>query len=151
MEISSMDDVVSLPHGWTSNLISLESLYIWRCKELNLGSDVDNMEWRHLNRLSHLEFHSLPKLNSLPAGLQHVTTLKMLTISHFVPSYGKDVKRKPVRIGTRLHISLPLIFDESLWSTKARSIWSAVRIISFTRRLWQQVLEENLVYLHLVF
>ncbi|KAK7850454.1 putative disease resistance protein rga4 [Quercus suber] len=40
------------------------------------------MEWRHLNRLSHLEFHSLPKLNSLPAGLQHVTTLKMLTISH---------------------------------------------------------------------
>ncbi|XP_065631049.1 putative disease resistance protein RGA3 isoform X2 [Quercus suber] len=82
MEISSMDDVVSLPHGWTSNLISLESLYIWRCKELNLGSDVDNMEWRHLNRLSHLEFHSLPKLNSLPAGLQHVTTLKMLTISH---------------------------------------------------------------------
>ena len=37
-------------------------------------------EWRNLNRLSYLRFESLPKLNSLPAGLQHITTLKTLII-----------------------------------------------------------------------
>nr|POE91954.1 hypothetical protein CFP56_33157 [Quercus suber] len=30
-----------------------------------------------------------------------------------VPSYREDAKRKPVRIGTRSHMSLTLIFDES--------------------------------------
>ena len=81
MHIIGMEDVVSLPDGWTLNLISLKNLCIFHCKELNLGSDMDRMEWRHLNRLSHLEFYSLPKLNSLPVALQHVTTLKMLQIT----------------------------------------------------------------------
>ncbi|XP_075645815.1 putative disease resistance protein RGA3 [Castanea sativa] len=81
MHIIGTEDVVSLPDGWASNLISLESLCIFHCKELNLGSDMDRMEWRHLNRLSHLEFHSLPRLNSLPSTLQHVTTLKTLQIT----------------------------------------------------------------------
>ncbi|XP_075645900.1 putative disease resistance protein RGA3 [Castanea sativa] len=80
MGIGNLPDVVSLPDGWVSNLISLEQLYIYSCKELNLGSDVDGMEWRHLNRLTHLHFSDLPKLNSLPVGLQHVTTLEMLFI-----------------------------------------------------------------------
>nr|POE91953.1 putative disease resistance protein rga4 [Quercus suber] len=71
----NLPDVVSLPDGWVSNLISLKYLCIYSCKELNLGSDVDGMEWRHLNRLIHLYFCDLPKLNSLPVGLQHVTTL----------------------------------------------------------------------------
>ena len=64
MSIVNLPDVVSLPDGWVSNLISLEYLYISDCKELNLGSDVDGMEWRHLNRLIHLSFYDLPKLNS---------------------------------------------------------------------------------------
>ena len=80
MKIWGMEDVVSLPHGWASNLVSLESLCILSCKELNLGGDVDGMEWRNLNRLSYLRFESLPKLTSLPAGLQHITTLKTLII-----------------------------------------------------------------------
>nr|XP_023892124.1 putative disease resistance protein RGA4 [Quercus suber]XP_023892125.1 putative disease resistance protein RGA4 [Quercus suber]XP_023892127.1 putative disease resistance protein RGA4 [Quercus suber]XP_023892128.1 putative disease resistance protein RGA4 [Quercus suber] len=80
MHIENLPDVVSLPDGWVSNLISLESLDIFSCKELNLGSDVDGMEWRHLNRLIHLYFCDLPKLNSLPVGLQHVTTLETLSI-----------------------------------------------------------------------
>ncbi|XP_065621610.1 putative disease resistance protein RGA4 [Quercus suber] len=78
--ISDLPDVVSLPDGWVSNLISLEYLDIFSCKELNLGSDVDGMEWRHLNRLTRLYFSGLPKLNSLPVGLQHVTTLETLSI-----------------------------------------------------------------------
>nr|XP_023902238.1 putative disease resistance protein RGA4 [Quercus suber] len=82
MDIEDLPDVVSLPDGWVSNLISLEGLYISSCKELNLESDVDGMEWRHLNRLIHLDFDSLPKLSSLPAGLQHVTTLESLFIQN---------------------------------------------------------------------
>ncbi|XP_030963062.1 putative disease resistance protein RGA3 [Quercus lobata] len=82
MSIENLPDVVSLPDGWVSNLISLESLYIFSCKELNLGSDVDGKEWRHLNRLIHLIFSGLPKLNSLPIGLQHVTTLETLEIEN---------------------------------------------------------------------
>ena len=82
MTIGNLPDVVSLPDGWVSNLISLESLYISSCKELNLGSDVDGMEWRHLNRLTALYFSDLPKLNSLPVGLQHVTTLEKLYIGN---------------------------------------------------------------------
>ena len=82
MWIENLPDVVSWPDGWVSNLISLERLHIFCCKELNLGSDVDGMEWRHLNRLIYLDFDGLPKLNSLPVGLQHVTTLKMLYIGN---------------------------------------------------------------------
>ena len=102
MEISCMEDVVSLPHGWTLNLISLGSLYIWHCKELNLG----NMEWRHLNCLNHLEFDSLPKLNSLPAGLQHVTTLKRLTISH-----SENLKTSPRWIRKLISLESLIIGD----------------------------------------
>uniref|UniRef100_A0A2N9J2T6 Rx N-terminal domain-containing protein n=1 Tax=Fagus sylvatica TaxID=28930 RepID=A0A2N9J2T6_FAGSY len=56
-----------------------------RCDEFDPLSDVgaedDGMEWRHLNCLHTLCFSKLPKLESLPAGLQRVTTLKNLTIS----------------------------------------------------------------------
>ncbi|XP_065631051.1 putative disease resistance protein RGA4 [Quercus suber] len=82
MHMVNLPDVVSLPDGWVSNLISLKYLCIYSCKELNLGSDVDGMEWRHLNRLIHLYFCDLPKLNSLPVGLQHVTTLVYLYIGN---------------------------------------------------------------------
>ncbi|KAK4591670.1 hypothetical protein RGQ29_016201 [Quercus rubra] len=94
MWISNLLDVVSLPDGWASNLISLEHLYIYNCKELNLGSDVDGMEWRHLNRLIHLSFYDLPKLNSpylldigncenlkiLPRWIGNLISLKRFTI-----------------------------------------------------------------------
>jgi hypothetical protein len=103
------DDGGSLRNGWASNLnslkslvirnyprltsmsgamrylTSLEKLKISRCDEFDPLSDVgaedDGMEWRHLNCLHTLCFSKLPKLESLPAGLQCVTTLKNLTIS----------------------------------------------------------------------
>ena len=79
---SSSSHLSKLKHMTIRNLISLERLSISSCKELNLGSDVDGMEWRHLNRLIYLYFYGLPKLNSLPVGLQHVTTLETLQISN---------------------------------------------------------------------
>ncbi|KAK4591910.1 hypothetical protein RGQ29_016395 [Quercus rubra] len=99
MTIGNLPDVVSLPDGWVSNLISLESLYISSCKELNLGSDVDGMEWRHLNRLTYLGFNDLPKLNSLPVGLQHVTTLETLYIG-----YCENLKTLPRWIGNLISL-----------------------------------------------
>nr|POE92685.1 putative disease resistance protein rga4 [Quercus suber] len=100
MCIANLPDVVSLPHGRVSNLISLERLEIYSCKELNLGSDVvDGMEWRHLNRLIHLSFHGLPKLNSLPVGLQHVTTLEALYIGNC-----ENLKNLPRWIGNLISL-----------------------------------------------
>ncbi|XP_075644130.1 putative disease resistance protein RGA4 isoform X2 [Castanea sativa] len=99
MYIGNLPDVVSLPDGWVSNLISLEQLYIISCKELNLGSDVDGMEWRHLNRLTYLYFSGLPKLNSLPVGLQHVTTLEALSIG-----YCENLKTLPRWIGNLISL-----------------------------------------------
>ena len=46
-----------------------------------MGAEDDGMEWRHLNCLHTLCFYKLPKLESLSAVLQRVTTLKNLTIS----------------------------------------------------------------------
>ena len=85
--------------GGVSNLISLESLDIFSCKELNLGNDVDGMEWRHLNRLIHLIFSGLPKLNSLPVDLQHVTTLETLYIQNC-----ENLKTLPQWIGNLISL-----------------------------------------------
>ncbi|KAK7850453.1 putative disease resistance protein rga4 [Quercus suber] len=101
-------DMESLPNEWASNLnflknlviincpglsslsramqylTSLEELWITNCDEFKSLSDIDDddgMEWRHLNCLRSLRFESLLKLESLPAGLQHVATLQKLIIS----------------------------------------------------------------------
>ncbi|XP_075645818.1 putative disease resistance protein RGA4 [Castanea sativa] len=104
--IVNLPDVVSLPDGWVSNLISLEHLYICSWKELNLGSDVDGMEWRHLNRLIHLYFDGLPKLNSLPVGLQHVTTLETLYIANC-----ENLKTLPRWIGNLISLKELTIYN----------------------------------------
>uniref|UniRef100_A0A2N9GNZ1 NB-ARC domain-containing protein n=1 Tax=Fagus sylvatica TaxID=28930 RepID=A0A2N9GNZ1_FAGSY len=106
---NASDDGGSLPDGWASNLISLKSLvirnyprltsmsgamrYLTSLEELKIsgcdefdpfsdvGAEDDSMQWIHLNCLHTLSFSELPKLESLPAGLQRVTTLKNLTFS----------------------------------------------------------------------
>ncbi|XP_075645903.1 putative disease resistance protein RGA4 [Castanea sativa] len=93
MSIGNLPDVVSLPDGWVSNLISLERLSIYSCKELNLGS------LNRLNRLTSLFFFDLPKLNSLPVGLQHVTTLESLRIQNC-----KNLKTLPRWIGNLISL-----------------------------------------------
>ncbi|XP_050281861.1 disease resistance protein RGA2-like [Quercus robur] len=102
LTLACIDDIESLP----SNLNSLNTLQIWECprlsslsrampyltslrdlnirdcKEFNLlnDGDDDGMEWQYLYCLCSLSFSSLKKLESLPAGLQYVTTLKELII-----------------------------------------------------------------------
>jgi hypothetical protein len=100
--LNSIADLETLPEDWLKNLTSLESLNIWRCNRLNslspaiqhltalqelelcscleleLANDEDGMQWQGLKSLLSLEFSQLPKLVSLPLGLQHTTTLQTL-------------------------------------------------------------------------
>jgi Leucine-rich repeat (LRR) protein len=105
IELAFIADLETLPEEWLKNLTSLESLRIFCCRKLNsisqgiqhltalhkleigdcpeleLANDEDGMQWQGLKRLFSLSFSSLPKMVSLPLGLQHVTTLQKLTIS----------------------------------------------------------------------
>ncbi|KAJ7949200.1 NBS-LRR type disease resistance protein [Quillaja saponaria] len=67
------------------NLSALQHLSIFCGKELDLCNDEEDgdygMLWKELCSLRILRLLSLPKLVSLPEGLQHVTTLEDLSIS----------------------------------------------------------------------
>ncbi|XP_059428632.1 putative disease resistance protein RGA4 [Corylus avellana] len=106
IELDFIEDLETLPEDWSKNLTSLESLRIQSCKRLNslspgiqhltsvqdlelyncheleLANDEDGMQWQGLKSLLSLKFSHLPKLVSLPLGLQHATTLQSLYISN---------------------------------------------------------------------
>ncbi|XVE91891.1 hypothetical protein REPUB_Repub01dG0050500 [Reevesia pubescens] len=65
------------------HLKALEELEIKECRELDLSKEVEEnvMELQCLKSLRTLKVGDMPKLSSLPDGLQHVTTLKYLQIS----------------------------------------------------------------------
>ena len=81
LEICDCPGLTSLSQ--VTNITSLEELWVVNCEKFDPLSNMDDdgMEWRHLNCLQSLTFESLPKLKSLPAGLQHVTILQKLVIS----------------------------------------------------------------------
>ncbi|KAB1227592.1 putative disease resistance protein RGA4 [Morella rubra] len=78
LSISSCDRLQTLSRG-IYHLSALQELYVG---ELNLRTDKDGMHWKGLKCLVSLKFWYLPELKSLPSGLQHVTTLRKLEISH---------------------------------------------------------------------
>jgi len=69
--------LASLPQGFRS-LSSLQTLTIERCQELDL--DKYPNEWEGLKNLCSLTLRSIPKLKSLPWGVENVKTLKDLRI-----------------------------------------------------------------------
>ncbi|KAG7950875.1 hypothetical protein I3843_13G138200 [Carya illinoinensis] len=103
--LNQIEDLETLPEDGLQNLISLQHLIIRNCPELkslsqgvqylnaltdltvfncpmlDLGNDEQGMQWKGLKSLISLEFIGIPKLVSLPSGLQHVTTLRELKIS----------------------------------------------------------------------
>ncbi|RDX97445.1 putative disease resistance protein RGA1, partial [Mucuna pruriens] len=65
------------------HLTVVRDLRISNCEELDPCNDENgccSMQWKQLTNLRWLEFNSIPKMESLPEGLQHVTTLERLTI-----------------------------------------------------------------------
>ncbi|KAK7837427.1 putative disease resistance protein rga4, partial [Quercus suber] len=106
LQLEWVNDLESLPDAWLRNLVSLrrlsifncnglrsfhgggiqyltslQDMKIWDCNELVLLNDEDDgMQWQGLRSLSSLYFTGLPKLLSLPNGLQHITTLQKLQI-----------------------------------------------------------------------
>ncbi|XP_059428669.1 putative disease resistance protein RGA4 [Corylus avellana] len=106
MLLNSIEDLETLPEEWLQNLTSLEylnikncnrlnslspgiqhltalqDLVLSNCRELELANDEDEMQWKGLKSLLSLGFTELPKLVSLPLGLQHATTLQSLKISN---------------------------------------------------------------------
>jgi Leucine-rich repeat (LRR) protein len=71
-------DLVTLP---LQQLTSLQHLNLFNCPELEFANDEDEMQWQGLKSLFYLYFSALPKLLSLPSGLQHATTLEYLAIA----------------------------------------------------------------------
>ncbi|KAB1227627.1 putative disease resistance protein RGA4 [Morella rubra] len=104
LQLLSIADLQSVPEEGLRNLIGLQYLSIWCCyslqslsrgiqhltalqelelsfcNELDLGNDKDGMQWQGLTSLRSLKLDSLPKLEFLPPGLQHLTTLRQLHI-----------------------------------------------------------------------
>ncbi|KAL4601267.1 hypothetical protein ACB092_11G259400 [Castanea dentata] len=91
----------ALPEECLRNLISLRTLRLHKCplpqgmryltalqrlevkysEVVDLSNDWDEMEWQGLRNLLELVVESLPKLVSLPMGLQYVSSLQSLSIS----------------------------------------------------------------------
>ncbi|KAB1225342.1 putative disease resistance protein RGA3 [Morella rubra] len=80
LKLCGIRDLETLPEEWMRNLSSLKYLSIICCDAFDVCNDEDGMQWQGLKSLLSLEFDSLPKLVSLPLGLQHVSTLQKLFI-----------------------------------------------------------------------
>ncbi|XP_062174545.1 putative disease resistance protein RGA4 [Alnus glutinosa] len=81
LTIRGCNKLNSLSQG-IQHLAALQELDLFGCPELELANVEDEMQWQGLKSLLSLHFSSLPKLVSLPLGLQHGTTLQKLLISN---------------------------------------------------------------------
>ncbi|XP_050281908.1 disease resistance protein RGA2-like [Quercus robur] len=70
-----------LPQG-IRYLTALQNLSVWYSEVVDLSNDWDEMDWQGLRTLLSLKFYGLPKLVSLPTGLQYVSSLQFLSISY---------------------------------------------------------------------
>ena len=68
-----------LPQGMRY-LTALQHLNVWKSEVVDISNDWDEMEWQGLRTLLSLKFYKLPKLVSLPMGLQYVSSLQNLSI-----------------------------------------------------------------------
>ncbi|KAK7814051.1 hypothetical protein CFP56_003931 [Quercus suber] len=68
-----------LPQG-IRYLTALQHLSVWNSEVVDLSNVWDEMEWQGLRTLLSLDFNKLPKLVSLPMGLQYVSSLQYLEI-----------------------------------------------------------------------
>ena len=71
-----------------------KDLRVCNSEVADLSNDWDEMEWQGLRTLLSLQLSSLPKLVSLPMGLQYVSSLQNLEIS-FSPILKSQVYTQP--------------------------------------------------------
>ncbi|KAL9276489.1 hypothetical protein ACSQ67_025961 [Phaseolus vulgaris] len=102
LQIRDCSKLVSLPQGFKS-LSSLQSLTIERCAELDL--DRSKSEWEGLKHLRVLTIKEIPKLKSLPWGVEDVTSLKELQL-HECPA----LTNLPETIGNLTSLTKLVIF-----------------------------------------
>ncbi|KAJ9685663.1 hypothetical protein PVL29_017626 [Vitis rotundifolia] len=84
LDIGYCGGLMSLFQG-IQHLGALEELRIENCMQLNLSDKEDDdggLQFQGLRSLRKLFITGIPKLVSLPMGLQHVTTLESLTIEY---------------------------------------------------------------------
>ncbi|XP_030962816.1 putative disease resistance protein RGA1 [Quercus lobata] len=74
-------DNCPLPQG-IRNLTALQYLFVGNSEVVDLSNDWDEMEWQGLTTLLSLQLYELPKLVSLPTGLQYVSSLQYLRIEY---------------------------------------------------------------------
>ncbi|XP_031282898.1 disease resistance protein RGA2-like [Pistacia vera] len=76
LKLYSLPKLASLPKG-LRYLTSLQDLTVNECYQLELpeNEDEDDMPWKGFRSLNSLELSGLPKLVSLPKGLQYLTSL----------------------------------------------------------------------------
>ncbi|KAJ0046696.1 hypothetical protein Pint_05357 [Pistacia integerrima] len=81
LKLYSLPKLASLPKG-IQYLTSLQDLTVNECYQLELpeNEDEDDMPWKGFGSLNSLELSGLPKLVSLPKGLQYLTSLQHLFI-----------------------------------------------------------------------
>ncbi|KAB1225422.1 Disease resistance protein RGA2 [Morella rubra] len=79
LHIGDCNRLKSLSQG-IQHLSALQDLHLHDCDALDVCNDEDGMQWQGLKSFLSLEFEGLPKLVSLPLGLQHVSTLQKLFI-----------------------------------------------------------------------
>ncbi|KAL9328593.1 hypothetical protein ACSQ67_003596 [Phaseolus vulgaris] len=102
LKIRDCSKLVSLPQGFKS-LSSLQSLTIERCAELDL--DRSKSEWEGLKNLRVLTIKEIPKLKSLPWGVEDVLSLEELQL-HECPA----LTNLPETIGNLTSLTKLVIF-----------------------------------------
>ena len=85
VSFDKIDDLEFLPEGFFYHFTNLERLEIEDCKNLRMSSalvqhPINDVLWKEFRSLRILVLKAIPKLEYLPNGMQHVTTLEDIKI-----------------------------------------------------------------------
>ncbi|KAL2901461.1 putative disease resistance protein RGA3 [Bienertia sinuspersici] len=79
LEFTHCASLMFLGQG-VEHLTALEKLVLWNCEQLDLSVN-EQMPWKNFKNLRQLIIHNIPKLFTLPSGLQHLANLHSLEMT----------------------------------------------------------------------